>query len=65
MACQEVDAILEKRLDTEVPTFGYGKLMERMLFFKMNNAPFFKVSDTNSAFSNFLRRSLCQLLRKG
>jgi len=38
----EVDRILEKRLDTEKPSFGYGKLMERLLYFKSVNAPFYK-----------------------
>eukprot|EP00027_Filamoeba_sp_ATCC50430_P010702 CAMPEP_0168550998 /NCGR_PEP_ID=MMETSP0413-20121227/5936_1 /TAXON_ID=136452 /ORGANISM="Filamoeba nolandi, Strain NC-AS-23-1" /LENGTH=724 /DNA_ID=CAMNT_0008581491 /DNA_START=70 /DNA_END=2241 /DNA_ORIENTATION=- len=44
LACSEVDAILEKRLSSgqEKPTFGYGKLMERLLYFKSVSAPFFK-----------------------
>jgi hypothetical protein len=38
-----VDKIIESRLDAgEVPSFGYGKLMERMLYFKSIGASFFK-----------------------
>jgi len=38
----EVDAVIEKRLDAgEEPNFSYGKFMERLLYFRMNRAPFF------------------------
>eukprot|EP01116_Phalansterium_solitarium_P018264 TRINITY_DN4788_c0_g1_i3.p1 TRINITY_DN4788_c0_g1~~TRINITY_DN4788_c0_g1_i3.p1 ORF type:complete len:610 (-),score=284.50 TRINITY_DN4788_c0_g1_i3:264-2093(-) len=34
LACTDVDQIIETRLATEVPKFGYGKLMERLLYFR-------------------------------
>jgi hypothetical protein len=37
-----VDEVISKRLDTEIPKFGYGKLMERLLYFKINDAKFYK-----------------------
>jgi hypothetical protein len=38
----DVDALIEARLDRgEEPTLSYGKLMERLLFFKMNSVPFY------------------------
>eukprot|EP01118_Nematostelium_gracile_P006503 TRINITY_DN2090_c0_g1_i1.p1 TRINITY_DN2090_c0_g1~~TRINITY_DN2090_c0_g1_i1.p1 ORF type:complete len:714 (+),score=227.13 TRINITY_DN2090_c0_g1_i1:88-2142(+) len=38
----QVNEIINKRLDEEEPTFGYGKLMERLLYFKSIDAPFFQ-----------------------
>lgn len=38
----EVDSIIGDRLDQgEAPNFSYGKLMERLLYFKMAGAPFY------------------------
>lgn len=39
---EEVDKVISERLEKEFPTFGYGKLMERLLYFKSIDAPFFK-----------------------
>jgi len=41
LACPEVDEVLNQRLEKESPSFGYGKLMERLLYFKSIDAPFF------------------------
>eukprot|EP01117_Protostelium_nocturnum_P010284 TRINITY_DN3699_c0_g1_i2.p1 TRINITY_DN3699_c0_g1~~TRINITY_DN3699_c0_g1_i2.p1 ORF type:complete len:703 (+),score=279.52 TRINITY_DN3699_c0_g1_i2:170-2278(+) len=40
LQCSAVDAALVKRLKEEEITFGYGKLMERMLYAKSNGYPF-------------------------
>eukprot|EP01115_Flamella_aegyptia_P006852 TRINITY_DN28445_c0_g1_i1.p1 TRINITY_DN28445_c0_g1~~TRINITY_DN28445_c0_g1_i1.p1 ORF type:complete len:538 (+),score=208.64 TRINITY_DN28445_c0_g1_i1:209-1822(+) len=42
LATTEVDNIINKRLETEMVNFGYGKLMERLLYFKSIQAPFFQ-----------------------
>jgi hypothetical protein len=41
LVCAGFNDLISKRLDTEMPSFGYGKLMERLLYFKGINAPFF------------------------
>eukprot|EP01099_Mayorella_cantabrigiensis_P003834 TRINITY_DN287_c0_g4_i1.p1 TRINITY_DN287_c0_g4~~TRINITY_DN287_c0_g4_i1.p1 ORF type:complete len:752 (+),score=166.70 TRINITY_DN287_c0_g4_i1:194-2257(+) len=42
LACPEVDSIISERLLAgDVPTFTYGKLMERLLYFKMNKIQFY------------------------
>ncbi|KAL6056360.1 Ubox domain containing protein [Balamuthia mandrillaris] len=39
----EVDSIIRQRLaDGEEPHFSYGKLMERLMFFKQSGVPFFE-----------------------
>ncbi len=43
LANAEVDKEIDRRLTAgELPNFGYGKMMERMLLFRSINAPFFK-----------------------
>eukprot|EP01099_Mayorella_cantabrigiensis_P003827 TRINITY_DN287_c0_g1_i1.p1 TRINITY_DN287_c0_g1~~TRINITY_DN287_c0_g1_i1.p1 ORF type:complete len:548 (+),score=92.80 TRINITY_DN287_c0_g1_i1:208-1851(+) len=42
LVCPEVDAIISDRLaGGEIPSFTYGKLMERLLYFKMNKIRFY------------------------
>jgi len=41
LACPEVNTVLRKRLrDGEKPTLGYGKLMERLMYFESVGLPF-------------------------
>jgi len=42
LSCPALEKLLDARLDKERPSFAYGKLMERLLYFKSINAPFFK-----------------------
>ena len=43
MQTSQVDSIIDRRLaDGEIPKFSYGKLMERLLYFKMEGAPFYE-----------------------
>ncbi|ELR17586.1 Ubox domain containing protein [Acanthamoeba castellanii str. Neff] len=42
LSSNEVDAIIAQRIDAgEEPNFSYGKLMERLLYFKMNGIAFY------------------------
>eukprot|EP01059_Diplonema_ambulator_P033719 TRINITY_DN7191_c0_g1_i1.p1 TRINITY_DN7191_c0_g1~~TRINITY_DN7191_c0_g1_i1.p1 ORF type:complete len:903 (+),score=374.26 TRINITY_DN7191_c0_g1_i1:53-2710(+) len=44
LQCSETDKILEERITKkcEVPTFGYGKLMERLMSMHASNSPIFQ-----------------------
>jgi hypothetical protein len=42
LSSAEVDAVIAQRIEAgEEPKFSYGKLMERLLYFKMNGIPFY------------------------
>lgn len=42
LANGDVDRVISARLDKESPSFGYGKLMERLLYLKSIRSPFFE-----------------------